>query len=72
MRSFPVFTSKEFRRRFYGTLETILGEGANGLSATNIVRLKAGWEADYKAWSERDLSQKRDVHWCEDRDQQPF
>jgi hypothetical protein len=24
-----------------------LGEKAPGLSATNVVRLKAGWEADY-------------------------
>jgi putative transposase len=44
---------------FTEALEAILGEGASGLSATNIVRLKAGWEADYKAWSQRDLSQKR-------------
>ena len=36
---------------FTEALETILGEGASGLSATNIVRLKAGWEADYKAWT---------------------
>ena len=34
---------------FTEALEAILGEGASGLSATNIVRLKAGWEADYKA-----------------------
>ena len=44
----------------------ILGEKASGLSATNIVRLKAGWEADYKAWSQRDLSQKRYVYWWAD------
>jgi hypothetical protein len=37
-----------------------------GLSATNIVRLKAVWEADYKAWSQRDLSQKRYVYWWAD------
>jgi hypothetical protein len=34
-------------------LEAILGEGASGLSATNIVRLKARWEADYKAFGQR-------------------
>ena len=28
-------------------LEAILGENAKGLSATNIVRLKEGWEAEY-------------------------
>jgi hypothetical protein len=27
------------------------------------VRLKAGWEAHYKAWSQRELSQKRYVYW---------
>ena len=30
------------------------------------MRLKAGWEADYKAWSQRDLSQKRYVYWWAD------
>jgi putative transposase len=40
---------------FTEALEAILGEGASGLSATNIVRLKASWEEDYKAWSQRDL-----------------
>jgi putative transposase len=44
-------------------LTTILGEGASGLSATNIVRLKCSWETDYKAWSQRDLSAKRYVYW---------
>jgi transposase-like protein len=47
-------------------LAAILGEKASGLSATNIVRLKVGWEADYKAWSQRDLSQKRYVYWWAD------
>ena len=39
---------------FSEALTAILGEGASGLSATNIVRLKSSWEADYKAWSQRD------------------
>ena len=51
---------------FTEALAPILGEKASGLSATNIVRLKAGWEADYKAWSQRDLSQKRYVYWWAD------
>ena len=51
---------------FTETLAAILGEKASGLSATNIVRLKVGWEADYKAWSQRDLSQKRYVYWWAD------
>jgi putative transposase len=51
---------------FTEALAAILGEKASGVSATNIVRLKAGWEADYKAWSQRDLSQKRYVYWWAD------
>jgi hypothetical protein len=51
---------------FTEALEAILGEGASGLSATNIVRLKASWEEDYKAWSQRELSQKRYVYWWAD------
>ena len=27
---------------------------------------RAGWDADYKAWSQRDLSQKRYVYWWAD------
>src|SRR5258707_14462849 len=34
---------------FSEALSAILGEGASGLSASNIVRLKSGWETDYKA-----------------------
>jgi len=51
---------------FSEALTAILGEGASGLSATNIVQLKASWEEDYKAWGQRDLSQKRYVYWWAD------
>jgi len=51
---------------FSEALAAILGDGASGLSATNIVRLKVGWESDYKAWTQRDLSQKRSVYWWAD------
>jgi putative transposase len=51
---------------FTDALAAILGEKAAGLSATNIVRLKASWEEDYKAWRQRDLSQKRYVYWWAD------
>jgi putative transposase len=46
---------------FTEALAAILGERASGLSATNIVRLTAGWEVQYKEWNQRDLSQKRYV-----------
>jgi transposase-like protein len=51
---------------FSEALTAILGEGASGLSATNIVRLKSGWETDYKALIQRDLSAKRYVYWWAD------
>src|SRR5260221_3082451 len=44
----------------------ILGERAAGLSATNIVRLKAGWKEEYRAWYQRDLSAKAYVYWWAD------
>jgi transposase-like protein len=47
-------------------LTAILGEGASGLSATNVARVKSSWEADYKASGQRDLSQKRYVYWWAD------
>ena len=36
-----------------GALTSILGSEAAGLSATNVVRLKAQWEQDYQQWSQR-------------------
>jgi putative transposase len=51
---------------FSEALAAILGEKASGLSATDIVRLKAGWEAEYEAWGHRDLSQKCYVYWWAD------
>jgi len=51
---------------FSRALSAILGEHAKGLSATNIVRLKATWEEDYKEWSRRDLSEKEYVYFWVD------
>jgi putative transposase len=47
-------------------LASILGPGAAGLSATNIVRLKAQWEQDYQAWSARSFEQKHYVYFWVD------
>ena len=47
---------------FPNTLESILGKGASGLSATNIVRLKKSWEDDYRRWNERSMSDKEYVY----------
>jgi hypothetical protein len=47
-------------------LQSILGPGVAGLSATNIVRLKALWEQDYASWSARDFELKRYVYFWVD------
>ncbi len=47
---------------FSEALAAILGPNASGLSATNIVRLKEGWQKEFEAWSKRDLSKKRYVY----------
>lgn len=47
-------------------LQAILGEGAAGLSAANIVRLKECWEKDYLNWKSRDLSGKNYVYFWVD------
>jgi len=51
---------------FSEALEAILGTDAPGLSATNIVRLKSGWEQEYRGWCRRDLSEKRYVYFWAD------
>lgn len=43
-------------------LEALLGEGAGGLSATTVSRLKQSWEQDYDRWRQRDLSKRRYVY----------
>ncbi len=51
---------------FPAALSAILGEGAAGLSAANIVRLKDCWEKDYLDWKSRDLSHKNYVYFWVD------
>lgn len=43
-------------------LETILGKNADGLSPTNIVRLKQAWEKEFEEWGKRDLSNKHYIY----------
>jgi len=47
---------------FPDALQALLGPGADGLSATNICRLKQIWESDWKEWSRRDLAGKQYVY----------
>jgi len=43
-------------------LEPLLGEGAKGLSASNVSRLAESWIADFETWNARDLSGKNYVY----------
>ncbi|MEO0629887.1 MAG: IS256 family transposase [Planctomycetota bacterium] len=47
---------------FSEALSGLLGEGAPGLSASTVVRLKQVWEDEHQEWSKRDLSGKRYVY----------
>ena len=47
---------------FPEALQALLGPGAEGLSATNICRLKRTWEEDWKQWSRRDLTGRQYVY----------
>jgi len=47
---------------FGEALQALVGPDCPGLSASTVVRLKQTWEADYREWSQRDLSQKRYVY----------
>jgi transposase-like protein len=51
---------------FSEALEAILGPDAPGLSATNVVRMKSGWEQEYRGWCRRDLSEERYVYFWVD------
>ena len=47
---------------FGEALQALLGADAPGLSASTVVRLKQTWEADYRTWSTRDLSNRQYVY----------
>jgi transposase-like protein len=52
---------------FREALPVLLGEDATGLSPTTITRLTAEWEHDYKAFRQRDLSERDYVYvWVAD------
>jgi putative transposase len=51
---------------FGEALEALLGEGAKGLSAPTISRLKAAWEGEHEAWQGRNLAGKRYVYFWVD------
>ena len=41
---------------------SLLGEGAKGVSAATVSRLKSVWEGEYDTWRQRDLSKRRYVY----------
>lgn len=47
---------------FHEALSALLGEGASGLSASTISRLKAQWLDEHSAWAQRDLNDARYVY----------
>jgi putative transposase len=47
---------------FTEALQALLGPQANGLSATNIVRLKECWQQEWGDWSKRSLKDKHYVY----------
>jgi len=51
---------------FTNALQALLGPDAPGLSATNIVRLKASWQQEWAVWSKRSLADKRYVYFWAD------
>src|SRR5512147_144777 len=47
---------------FAEALQALLGPDAPGLSAATVTRLKAAWEAEHEAWSQRSLKGKHYVY----------
>ena len=59
----PVLYLKGISSGDFGeALAAILGEGAKGLSATTVTRLKEGWEQEHQGWSRRSLVGKEYVY----------
>jgi transposase-like protein len=50
---------------FGEALTALLGPNSPGLSPTNIVRLKEGWEQEWRAWSKRDLTNRYVYVWAD-------
>jgi putative transposase len=47
---------------FSEALQALLGEGAAGLSASTIARLKSQWDEECESWRKRSLAKKRYVY----------
>ena len=51
---------------FSEALQSLVGEGTKGLSASVISRLNSKWETEHEDWAKRDLSKKRYVYFWAD------
>ncbi len=51
---------------FQEALTALLGEQAEGLSASTLGRLKQQWLVEHDDWRERDLSSRRYIYWWAD------
>ena len=51
---------------FQEALTALLGEQAQGLSASTLGRLKQQWLVEHDAWRQRDLSSRRYIYWWAD------
>lgn len=51
---------------FQEALTALLGEQAQGLSASTLGRLKQQWLVEHDVWRERDLSSRRYIYWWAD------
>ncbi len=51
---------------FPEALASLLGQGAAGLSAATISRLKTVWQEEHGQWERRDLTNKQYVYWWVD------
>ena len=50
---------------FQEALEALLGEGARGLSASTISRLKASWQDEYEAWRKAPIEERIIYLWVD-------
>jgi transposase-like protein len=51
---------------FQQVISALIGESASKVSPSVISHLKSGWEKEYEAWHQRDLSSKKYVYWWAD------
>ena len=66
MHCFSPLPQRDLDRRFHRSVDSDFGRRSQWAFSHQHRKLKSSWEADYKAWGQRDLSQKRYVYWWAD------